>query len=111
MPLMSARSVESYVCLLVVFLVAWVVSKRKRLPLPPGPKGLPILGNTYDVPRSREWLAYERWARDFNSDVIYLNLSGTPVIVVNSTEAAHELFDRKSTLYSDRPKMTMLNDL
>ena len=35
------------------------------------------------------------------SDVIYLNLAGTPVVVVNSAEAAHELFEKKSSLYSD----------
>ena len=31
-----------------------------------------------------------------------MNLAGTPVVVVNSSEAAHELFEKKSSLYSDR---------
>ena len=37
-----------------------------------------------------------------DSDIIYLNLAGTPVVVVNSLDAAYELFERKSSLYSDR---------
>ncbi|PCH43276.1 cytochrome P450 [Wolfiporia cocos MD-104 SS10] len=96
----------------IVLLVNVIFKKEKaRLPLPPGPKGLPIVGNIRDVPKSHEWLAYERWGRVFDSDIIHLNLCGTPVVVVNSTSAAYELFERKSSLYSDRPRMTMLNDL
>lgn len=37
-----------------------------------------------------------------DSDIIYLNLAGTPVVVVNSVDAAYELFERRSSLYSDR---------
>lgn len=36
------------------------------------------------------------------SDIIYLNLAGTLVIVVNSAQAAHDLFEKRSSLYSDR---------
>ncbi|KAI0920701.1 hypothetical protein AcW1_002368 [Taiwanofungus camphoratus] len=108
---MSIFSAEVLTGLLAIVLVAGLLTRRKRLPLPPGPPGLPILGNIYDVPKTHEWLAYQQWARDFDSDVIYLNLCGTPVVVVNSTEAAFELFERRSSLYSDRPRMTMLNDL
>ncbi|KAH9834604.1 cytochrome P450 [Rhodofomes roseus] len=96
--------------LLAAFVAAALATRRKR-PLPPGPKGLPLLGNIYDVPKSREWLAYQRWSQQYDSDVIYLNLAGTPVVVVNTIDAAYELFERRSALYSDRPKMTMLNDL
>ncbi|KAI0743064.1 cytochrome P450 [Daedaleopsis nitida] len=75
------------------------------------PPGLPIVGNVFDVPKKFEWLAYGRWGREFRSDVIYLNLAGTPVIVVNSAQAAHELFEKRSSLYSDRTRMPMLNEL
>jgi hypothetical protein len=29
-----------------------VQSRRNALPLPPGPKGVPLLGNIYDMPKS-----------------------------------------------------------
>ena len=52
------------VALIVAFVVAALLGRRKR-PLPPGPKGIPILGNIFDVPKAREWLAYQEWARQY----------------------------------------------
>ncbi|KAI0325277.1 cytochrome P450 [Cubamyces sp. BRFM 1775] len=94
-----------------VFVLAVLTVRRKRRSLPPGPKGLPIVGNLFDVPKEFEWLAYEKWSRELHSDIIYLNLAGTPVIVVNSAQAAHALFEKRSALYSDRTRMPMLNEL
>ncbi|KAF5333993.1 hypothetical protein D9758_017527 [Tetrapyrgos nigripes] len=39
------------------------------------------------------------------SDIIHLDLLGTPLIVVNSLKAATELFDKRSSNYSDRVGM------
>nr|BED42963.1 cytochrome P450 monooxygenase [Trametes versicolor] len=94
-----------------VALLALLTVRRKRQNLPPGPKGLPLLGNVFDVPKEFEWLAYEKWGREHHSDIIHLNLAGTPVIVVNSAQAAHDLFEKRSSLYSDRTRMPMLNEL
>ncbi|TFK81327.1 cytochrome P450 [Polyporus arcularius HHB13444] len=97
--------------LAALVLVVVVSLNKRRRSLPPGPKGLPIFGNVFDVPKEFEWLAYDRWSRECHSDVIYLNLAGTPAIVVNSAQAAHELFEKRSSLYSDRARMPMLNEL
>ncbi|KAI0651028.1 cytochrome P450 [Trametes meyenii] len=94
-----------------VLALAVLTVRRKRHSLPPGPKGLPVLGNIFDVPKEFEWLAYERWGREHQSEIISLNLAGTPVIVVNSAQAAHDLFEKRSSLYSDRTRMPMLNEL
>ena len=33
----------------------------KNLPLPPGPKGYPIIGSLLDFPTYRPWLTYNEW--------------------------------------------------
>lgn len=33
----------------------------RRISLPPGPKGLPLVGNILDMPVEREWLTFARW--------------------------------------------------
>ena len=33
-------------------------------PLPPGPKRLPIVGNMFNMPRSRQWLGYRDLSRE-----------------------------------------------
>ncbi|KAK0469621.1 cytochrome P450, partial [Desarmillaria tabescens] len=80
--------------------------KHRRLPLPPGPKGLPLIGNLWHVPAEYPWLTYARWAAAYG-DVFYLNTPGNPTVVINSAEAAADLFEKRSGNYSDRPDFTM----
>lgn len=50
---------------IVVALDRLVKSRRSRLP--PGPKGLPILGNILDMPKRHEWLTYTKWGREYGT--------------------------------------------
>ncbi|PBK75825.1 cytochrome P450 [Armillaria solidipes] len=77
---------------------------RRRLP--PGPKGLPLIGNLWDVPAEYPWLTYARWA-DTYGDILYLDTPGNPTVVLNSTQAAADLFEKRSRNYSDRPDFIM----
>ncbi|TFK48003.1 cytochrome P450 [Heliocybe sulcata] len=96
-----------------VLVTVWVLSSRTRrrgLPLPPGPKGLPLIGNLLDFPATFQWLAFDKWHKQYG-DIVYLNLAGQSVVVLGSPEAASAFFDKKSAVYSDRPRMVMLNEL
>ncbi|TFY82421.1 hypothetical protein EWM64_g1591 [Hericium alpestre] len=88
-------------------------SKKKQggLPLPPGPKRLPVIGNLLDMPKGREWLVYEEWGKKYNSDILHADVFGTHIVVVNSAKAANELFDKRSTIYSDRPTLRALTSI
>ncbi|KAF7371702.1 Cytochrome P450 [Mycena venus] len=86
-------------------------ARRHRLPLPPGPPKLPLVGNLFDVPSTFQWKSYARWSKQYDSDIIHLDLAGTSIIVLSSFEATDALFEKRSSLYSDRGNFPMVNEL
>ncbi|EIN06162.1 cytochrome P450 [Punctularia strigosozonata HHB-11173 SS5] len=97
---------------LALFLGYGIYKRRKQsCPFPPGPKGLPILGNSLQIPAKYPWKKYMEWSKQFDSDIIHLTAPGNHIVVLNSLEAAIDLFGKKSTVYSDRPYLPMVCDL
>ena len=45
-------------------------SNPKGLPLPPGPKGYPLIGNLFDLPVDRAWLVYEEWSKIYGEPFV-----------------------------------------
>ena len=37
----------------------------KGLPLPPGPKGYPLIGSLFDMPLVKPWLVYDEWRKTY----------------------------------------------
>ncbi|KIJ31580.1 hypothetical protein M422DRAFT_95417, partial [Sphaerobolus stellatus SS14] len=93
------------------------LNRLSGLRLPPGPKPKPIIGNLLDLPKDHEWLTHAKWAKQYGmlafsqhryltrcylGELVYVNVLGTHMAWVNSREMAHELFERRSSNYSDR---------
>ncbi|KAI0696993.1 cytochrome P450 [Cerioporus squamosus] len=93
---------------IIIFYLAYgsTSAKRPSAPLPPGPRGLPLVGNLVDFPQSHPWETFSRWA-DTYGGVIYLNVLGQSIVVLNDPKQAAEMLDKKGLLYSDRPKLVM----
>ncbi|KAF7441405.1 hypothetical protein PC9H_001755 [Pleurotus ostreatus] len=78
--------------------------RKARLPLPPGPKGYPIVGNLFDKPTEYHWVKYLEWSKQYelDSDVVSFHVFGQPTIILNSRKAVNDLLSVRSSLYSDR---------
>ncbi|KAG8851585.1 hypothetical protein FRB91_007652 [Serendipita sp. 411] len=78
--------------------------------LPPGPKGSFLVGNLFTFPRNRWLETFTSWGKQYG-DIVYVNLAGIPMVVLNSIEAAEDLAGKRMAIYSGRPYTTMANDL
>ncbi|KAI0092608.1 cytochrome P450 [Irpex rosettiformis] len=95
----------------VVYSIRRLLSKKRGdLPLPPGPKGLPFVGNLLDLPPEREWETYAQWSQTYG-DIMSLQVLGQPIIILSSPKAANDLLDKRSAIYSDRPRLEMAGEI
>ncbi|KAI9439112.1 cytochrome P450 [Lactarius indigo] len=77
--------------------------------LPPGPRGLPLLGNALQM-GGPQWLTFIKWSEQFG-DVFYLNAMGKHMVVLNTQKAASDLLDRRAEIYSDRPRNIVAGEI
>ncbi|KDR69688.1 hypothetical protein GALMADRAFT_215050 [Galerina marginata CBS 339.88] len=104
-----------WLLLLVVTLPAFFVfglRLRKNRHLPPGPKPTFLLGNLFDVPgdKSAPWKVYAEW-RKLYGNIIYFRVLQKSVIIINSAEIAHDLLEKRGSIYSCRPHVPMAGDV
>ncbi|GAA6017347.1 hypothetical protein JCM10207_005602 [Rhodosporidiobolus poonsookiae] len=97
-------------CLVTVAVLFLFRQRRAKGPLPPGPPGLPIVGNLFDVPKSRPWVKFEEWTREYG-DIFTLRLGSTTMLVVGRAGPAIELLDKRSAKYSSRARLIMTGEL
>ena len=85
----------------------WLIRRwRSTHKLPPGPKGWPIIGNLFDMPRDYAWLKYAEWGKIYG-ELTYVNIAGLPILIVNSHRAAIDLLEKRGQIYSGRPQSVM----
>ncbi|KAJ6500677.1 cytochrome P450 [Mycena sanguinolenta] len=77
--------------------------------MPPGPTGLPFLGNIFQLPQF-QWLRFTEWQAQYGP-IISLNLAGQPLIVLNDYQVATDLLEKRSAIYSDRPRFIMGSEI
>ena len=122
------------ICLLTACFVIILTRQRAKIaaalsrsPLPPGPPGLPIIGNLLNMPRRSAWLTYKELSRRYGMSsklltmlhnrlltndpgkLIYLDVVGRGVLVVDDADIAVDLLDKHSAIFSSRPESTMVN--
>ncbi|KAH7099912.1 cytochrome P450 [Auriculariales sp. MPI-PUGE-AT-0066] len=85
----------------------WITSRRARSEFPPGPRGLPVIGNLFDMPNAKEWLVYAEWAKKYG-DIVGVRMPGTSIVFLNKEEDIKALFSARAANYSNRLSTTMI---
>ncbi|KAF5327728.1 hypothetical protein D9619_004539 [Psilocybe cf. subviscida] len=106
----SSTFFQVSICALVLSGIAarfkW--ARFRNIPLPPGPPATSWLSGHFSIlPQTHQWEGYMEWAKTYGP-VIYFRAFHQRTIVLSSHEDCAELLDKRSTLYSDRPVIPMV---
>ncbi|OBR13689.1 Cytochrome P450 [Colletotrichum higginsianum IMI 349063] len=100
---MTSSSTSTLLGAVALATVLFVLSRIRRGSPPRKPLKLPIIGDLHSSPRERPLLNWDEWART-NGPVAASKLFGiVPMVVLNTSAAATELFAKRSARYSNRP--------
>ncbi|KAH9841049.1 cytochrome P450 [Rhodofomes roseus] len=105
---------SAFVAIAVAFIAYYayqlVASGRPTVPLPPGPRPLPLVGNLLGFPSFHPWETFSKWGETYGG-IIHVSVLGQSIIVLNDARYAIDMLDRKGALYSDRPTLVMCGEL
>ncbi|KAJ5698623.1 cytochrome P450 [Penicillium macrosclerotiorum] len=98
--------------LAALYLLRKLLFSKKQLPLPPGPKGLPLVGNVADLP-PKGGLEWQHWLKhkDIYGPISHVKVFGNTIVLVHDLEIATELLDRRGGKYSSRSRMVFAGEM
>ncbi|KAL0452069.1 UNVERIFIED_CONTAM: cytochrome [Sesamum latifolium] len=80
-------------------------STAKKLNLPPGPPGPPVVGNLFQVARSgKPFFQYVRELIPKYGPILTLKMGTRTMIIVSSAELAYEALIEKGQIFASRPR-------
>jgi hypothetical protein len=111
--MVSLMLAEGVGALVIAYYIVKTFFATNTLPLPPGPKGLPILGNVSDLPRNDGKHEWQHWLKfkDGYGLISSIAVFGQPIILMHDLEATLELRDRRGAKYSSRGRQVFAGEL
>lgn len=67
MPPMDYQTAILAIAILFISYAGFIVGFSRHVQLPPGPKGVPILGAALEHPKTEFWKTYADWGRKYGS--------------------------------------------
>lgn len=88
-----------------IFAIYTKYQKRTAVPLPPGPRPLPVIGNLLDLPKEHDWL---HWAKhkELYGPISTVSVLGRRLVILNDFSLATDILNKRSSIYADRPVFT-----
>ncbi|OAG01121.1 cytochrome P450 [Paraphaeosphaeria sporulosa] len=99
--------------LLIAYAIQRLLQKdRNARPLPPGPKGWPVIGNATDMPKPGV-MEYDHWTKhkDAYGPISSVTVLGQTIIILNDPKLAFELMRDRAFIHSGRPHQNFSCDV
>jgi hypothetical protein len=95
---------------LVALAVEWARVLWLRRKLPPGPFPFPVIGNHFQTPSVKPWITWEKWVEYYKSPMLTLWIGRHPRIILSDAWVASELLEKRSDIFSSRPRFIVMGD-
>ncbi|KAG4271308.1 hypothetical protein FPRO04_11070 [Fusarium proliferatum] len=94
------------------FLFVKHVQRSKKPPLPPGPKGLPFLGNIRDLPPSGtlEWPHWQSHKEKYGP-ITSVTVLGQHFVILHDRQVITDLLETRAMKSASRPKLVFAGDI
>ncbi|KAH8125669.1 hypothetical protein FP744_10002504 [Trichoderma asperellum] len=105
----STILIQTFIAL-ISFIVYWQLLRKPKKNLPPGPKGVPLIGNIFDLPPDgTPDFVHWRSITDKYGPIASIKFMGQPLILIASKEDALEILEKKCSTSSTRPNFEFGN--
>lgn len=109
---MSISSLAPWVVVVLAGFIAhrYISSVKRHRKFPPGPKPLPLIGNTFDFP-PKFAVPYLHWLKhkDLYGPISSVTAFGDTVVIIHDREAAQMILEKQASLTSGRLVITLLS--
>ncbi|XP_064513486.1 vitamin D 25-hydroxylase isoform X2 [Pseudopipra pipra] len=96
--------------LLLTLVVRQLLKQRRPPGFPPGPAGLPLLGNIPALGAEQPHV-YMRRQSQIHGQIFSLDLGGISAVVLNGYDAVKECLVHQSEIFADRPSLPLFKKL
>ncbi|KXH38769.1 hypothetical protein CNYM01_03503 [Colletotrichum nymphaeae SA-01] len=97
---------------LLCYIIFNRIQQRTRGPLPPGPRGLPLLGNILDLPPSGtiEWVHWQKHKKQYGP-ITSVSVLGQLFVILHDKQAVLDMLETRALKSASRPKLVFAGEL
>ncbi|UQC88663.1 uncharacterized protein CLUP02_14188 [Colletotrichum lupini] len=104
--------IYSVAIVLLCYIIFNRIQQRHRGPLPPGPRGLPFLGNILDLPPSGtlEWVHWQKHKEQYGP-ITSVSVLGQRFVILHDKQAVLDMLETRALKSASRPKLVFASEL